>query len=171
MAGYPPPYPPPVPPPGPPFGYDPRAQRRYLRDQMRAQRDAMRAQRDLYRYQTRGLRRTSILGPILLIAVGIIFLLIQSGRLPHQRFWVWYAHWWPLLLVGAGVILLAEWAFDQFYPHDPSQPHYRRSLGGGVFTLLLVFGIAGIADSSPASPSTRTTSTSSSATSTSPTRI
>ena len=144
MAGYPPPYPPPVPPPGPPYGYDPRAQRRYMRDQMRAQRDAMRAQRDLYRYQTRGLRRTSILGPLLLIAVGIIFLLIQSGRLPHQRFWEWYAHWWPLLLVAAGVVLLAEWAFDQFYPHDPNQPRYRRSLGGGVFTLLLVFGIAGV---------------------------
>jgi len=115
-----------------------------MRDQMRAQRDAMRAQRDLYRYQTRGLRRTSILGPILLIAVGIVFLLIQSGHLPHQRFWEWYAHWWPLLLVGAGLILLAEWAFDQFSPHDPTQPRYRRSLGGGVFTLLLIAGLVGL---------------------------
>jgi DUF4097 and DUF4098 domain-containing protein YvlB len=139
MSGYPPPYPPP--------GYDPRDQRRFVRDQARAQRDAFRAQaraqRDLYRYQMRGLRRGSILAPLMLIAAGVVFLLIQTGRLPQQRFWEWYGHWWPLLLVAAGAILLAEWAFDEFYPHDPQQPRYRRSIGGGIFLLFLIFGISG----------------------------
>ena len=136
MAGYPPPYPPP--------GYDPRAQRRFLRDQARAQRAAFRAQREQMRYQMRGMRRGSILGPILLIAIGIIFFLIQTGRLNHDRFWGWYTQWWPLLLVGAGLIVLAEWAFDQHQLRDPQHPRYRRSLGSGVFFLIFFFVVAGV---------------------------
>src|ERR1019366_3432872 len=130
MASNPPPYPPP--------GYDPRAQRRFLRDQARAQHDAIRAQRDQVRLQMRSLRRGSVLGPILLIAIGVLFLLIETGRLDHQRFWEWYGHWWPLLLVVAGVVLLAEWTFDQVHLRDPQRPPYRRSLGGGGFLLLLL---------------------------------
>ena len=80
MASYPPP-----PPPPPPPGYDPQAQRRYQRDQfraqMRAQRDAFRAQRQQIRYQMRGMRRGSVLGPLLLIAIGVLFLLIETSRL------------------------------------------------------------------------------------------
>jgi DUF4097 and DUF4098 domain-containing protein YvlB len=142
MASYP-------PSPPPPPGYDPRDQRRFQRDQfraqMRAQRDAMRAQRDHVRFQMRSLRRGSVLGPILLIAIGVLFLLDATGRLDHQRFWEWYGHWWPVLLVAAGVVLLAEWAFDQFHMRDPQRPPYRRTLGGGVFLLLLILGFAGYA--------------------------
>jgi DUF4097 and DUF4098 domain-containing protein YvlB len=145
MAGYPPPYPPPGTPPGaPPPGYDPRDQRRYERDQQRAQRYAYKAQRDLYRYQMRGLRRGSILGPILLIAIGIVFLLLQTGRIDTHRFWDWYGHSWPLLLVGAGIVLLAEWGFDQFYLRDPEHPQYRRSIGGSVFLLFIIFAVTGV---------------------------
>jgi DUF4097 and DUF4098 domain-containing protein YvlB len=140
MASYPPPPVPPIPPPG----YDPRSQRRYLRDQARAQRAAFRAQMRQMRYQMRGMRRGSVLGPILLIAIGVVFLLIQSGRLDHDHFWGWYGHWWPLLLVGAGVVVMAEWALDQMAMRDPERPAYRRSLGGGVIFLLLLFVIAGI---------------------------
>ncbi len=143
MASYPPPVPPPVPPPG----YDPRASSRYYRDQARAQRAAERAQREQYRYQMRGLRRGSVLGPILLIGIGILFLLLETGRLDHDHFWGWYGHWWPLLLVGAGVIVLAEWAFDQFNLRDPQRPAYRRSLGGGVGLLLILLIFSGIAAS------------------------
>src|SRR6185437_11609572 len=107
-------YPPPVPPPG----YDPRDQQRFMRDQMRAQaraqRDAFRAQREQMRYQMRSMRRGSILGPILLIAIGVIFLLMQTGRIDRTHFWGWYGHWWPLLLVIAGCAVLAEWAVDQY---------------------------------------------------------
>jgi DUF4097 and DUF4098 domain-containing protein YvlB len=140
MAGYPPPYPPP--------GFDPRAQRRFLRDQARAQaraqRDAFRAQREQVRYQMRNMGRGSILGPLLLIAAGVVFLLIQTGRIDHSRFWGWYGRWWPLLLVVAGVVVLAEWALDQFVLRDPQRPPYRRSLGGGVVVLVIAFVVAGI---------------------------
>lgn len=140
MASTPPPYPPP--------GYDAReqarAQRRYMRDQARAQRDAYRAQRMQMNYQMRGMRRGSVLGPLLLIAVGVVFLLMETGRIDHDRFWGWYGHWWPLLLVGAGVVVLAEWALDQFWLSDPDRPPYRRSLGGGVVFLVLVLALSGV---------------------------
>ena len=144
MASYPPGVPPvpPVPPPAP--GYDPRAQRRYLRDQARAQRDAFRAQRDQMRYQMRSMRRGSIVGPLMLIAVGIVFLLIETGHLDHMRFWEWYGHWWPLVLVVAGLVVLAEWALDQYLLRDPQRPAYRRSVGGGVMFLLLMFAFTGV---------------------------
>ncbi|WP_158941788.1 DUF4097 family beta strand repeat-containing protein [Granulicella sp. S190] len=142
MGSYPPPpYPPP---PGPPYGGDWKYQRRVLKEQARAQRDVARAQRDAYRYQVRSLRRSSILGPLLLISVGILFLLVQTGRLASHRLWDFYGRFWPILFVGAGVIMLLEWAYDQYMQSDSTQPRYRRRLGGGVFTLLLIFGISGI---------------------------
>jgi DUF4097 and DUF4098 domain-containing protein YvlB len=115
-----------------------------LKDQARAQRDMLRAQRDAYRYQTRGLRRSSILGPLVLIAVGVIFLMIQTGHLQSYRFWEWYGRFWPLLLVGAGVIMLLEWAYDQYAQSDDAQPHYRRRVGGGVVTIVAILAITGI---------------------------
>jgi DUF4097 and DUF4098 domain-containing protein YvlB len=130
--------------PPPPPGYDPRVQRRLLRDQARAQRAAFRMQREQMRFQMRSLRRGSVVGPILLIAVGVVFLLLQTGHIDHRQFWDWYGHWWPLLLVCAGLIVLAEWGFDQFNLRDPQRPAYRRSVGGGVIILVLLFAIAGV---------------------------
>jgi DUF4097 and DUF4098 domain-containing protein YvlB len=141
MGTYP---PPPNTPPGPPYGGDWRYQRQVLKQQARAQRDMIKAQRDAYRYQLRGMRRSSILGPFLLISLGILFLLVQTGHLAGQRLWDWYGRFWPLLLVGAGIIMLLEWAYDQYIQSDPTQPHYRRRLGGGVFTLLLILIITGV---------------------------
>jgi DUF4097 and DUF4098 domain-containing protein YvlB len=144
MANYPPPYPPPGAPGGPPYGNDWKYQRRILKDQARAQRDMLRAQRDAYRYQTRGMRRSSILGPLVLISLGVVFLLIQTGRIQSYRFWEWYGRFWPLLLVGAGVVMLLEWAFDQYTQSDSTQPRYRRRVGGGVFTLLVLLVLTGL---------------------------
>ena len=142
MASYPPP------PPPPPPGYDPRAQRRYQRDQfraqMRAQRDAIRAQSYQIRAQMRGMRRGSVLGPLLLIAVGVLFLLVETSRLNLSRFWEWYGHWWPMLLVAAGIVLLAEWTFDQVHLRDPERPPYRRSVGFGVIIMLFFLVLAGV---------------------------
>jgi hypothetical protein len=142
MGNYPPPpYPPP---PGPPYGNDWKYQRRVLKDQARVQRDMLRAQREAYRYQTRSLRRSSILGPLVLITVGIIFLAVQTGHLQGYRLWEWYGRFWPFLLVGAGVVMLLEWAYDQRTQSDPTQPRYRRRVGGGVFTLLVLLAFTGV---------------------------
>jgi DUF4097 and DUF4098 domain-containing protein YvlB len=146
MAGYPPPFPPPT---GSPYGYDPRQQRRILRDQAKAQRDMFKAQRDLYRQQqrnvlmqARGMRRGSILGPLIVVAVGVMLLIVRVGWLPFPRFAASYGRWWPLLFVAAGLVLVLEWAFDQ--RERPGQtPQVRRRIGGGVFLLLLVLAVTG----------------------------
>src|SRR3954454_24255235 len=106
MAGYPPP-PPGTPPPSQPPGWDPWQQRRYVRDQARAQRAAARAQAAQWALQARAMRRGSILAPLLLITVGVVFLLIETGKIDRAHFWGWYAQWWPLLLVCAGLVVLA----------------------------------------------------------------
>jgi DUF4097 and DUF4098 domain-containing protein YvlB len=143
MSTQPPPYSP------PPFGYDPRQQARFMREQMkmqaRAQKAAFRAQRDLYRYQFRGYRRSSILGPFLVLAAGIIILLIRMGRIPMAQFGIWYGRWWPVLLVGAGLILVAEWAFDQSQSHTnpDGTPYVRRGIGGGAITLIIFLALSG----------------------------
>jgi len=139
MANQPPPYPP----PGPPYGNDWRYQRRLMKEQARMQRDMIRAQQHAYRQQLRGMRRGSIVGPLMVISIGIVFLLVQTGRIASHDLWLWYGRWWPALLVGAGIVMLLEWSFDQ-YMHSGETPIRRRSIGGGVFTLLLLFGIAGI---------------------------
>jgi DUF4097 and DUF4098 domain-containing protein YvlB len=138
MAGYPPPYPPPPPGPyGPPNGQDWKYQRRMLRDQAKAQRDQ-------YRYQMRAMRRRSILGPVIVVLVGVVFLLTETGHLRNDRLWDWYGHWWPLLLVVVGIVLLAEWGIDQLRPQDPQRPYFRRSIGGGVIGLVIALSITGI---------------------------
>ena len=140
MANYPPPYPP----PGPPYGNDWKYQRLVMKEQARMQRDMLRAQQHAYRQQLRGMRRGSIVGPMLVIALGVVFLLVQTGQLESHRLWDWYSRFWPLLLVGAGAIMLLEWAFDQHIQSDPTRPRYRRGIGGGVFTLLLLLGLTGL---------------------------
>ncbi len=141
MAGYPPPYPP----PGPPYAPGPgdwRYQRRMMRDHARAQRDLYRAQRDAYRQQYRGMRRGSIVGPLLVIAVGVVFLLVQTGKLSSNRLWSFYGHWWPLLLIFVGVVILIEWGFDQFFRTD--KPYVARGIGGGVVALLIGLAVVGV---------------------------
>jgi len=101
-----------------------------------------RMQRAQMRMQMRAMRRRSIVGPLVLLMLGILFLLAQSGRVSWARELGWYATWWPLVLVAAGTVLLIEWGFDQFVvPSDTPLP--RRSLGGGVVTLLIFLAIAG----------------------------
>ena len=135
------------PPPNAPWGYTPKQQARMARDQYKAQARAAvlaaKAQRDLVRFQTRGLRRGSILGPLIVLSAGIVILLIHTGRIPLASFTVWYGRWWPLFLVLAGVILVAEWAFDQAIPRAESTPFVRRGVGGGAIFLLILLALTG----------------------------
>ena len=128
MASNPPPYPPPS-----PGQYPPQDPRRQVRDYARAQRDQARAQRQYWRAYWRGGRRASVTGPIILLMIGVIALLIEMGRLNGYAVWNWYAQWWPLLLIGLGLILLLEYFLDRGDPYAG-----RRSGGGFVFLILLL---------------------------------
>lgn len=106
-----------APPPFPP--YDPKTQYRVYREQQkaawRAQQDAWKAQRHAMKANYAGAfgpRVPSVVGPVLLIGVGIVALLVVTGRIAGGDFWTWYGKWWPLLLIGAGLALLGEWVID-----------------------------------------------------------
>jgi len=54
----------------------------------------------------------SLFGPLLLIAAGVIWLLVQSGNIPAANLWA-LTHLWPFLLIGAGlgIILKSYWQY------------------------------------------------------------
>src|SRR6202789_501692 len=140
---------PPNTPPGggqPPYApYDPKTQWRVYREQQkaawRAQRDAFKAQRYAAKAGYYGgvytPRTPSVVGPIMLIGVGVVALLILTGHIAAFEFWTWYAHWWPVLLIGAGLALLGEWALDL-----RSKTPVRR--GGSFVGILVLLAIIGL---------------------------
>jgi DUF4097 and DUF4098 domain-containing protein YvlB len=124
--------------------YDPKVQWQAYREQQkaqwRAQRDAWRAQRQAWkakRWGPFGPHVPSIVGPLILIAIGVVWLLIYSGRISGPEFWSWYGHWWPVLLIAAGLALLGEWALDM----RRATP-VRRS--GGFVGVLVFLGLLGL---------------------------
>jgi DUF4097 and DUF4098 domain-containing protein YvlB len=139
---------PPTPPPGggaqPPYPpYDPKTQYRVYRAQQkaawRAQRDAWKAQGQAWRASyiaAYGPRVPSVVGPIILISIGVIALLVLSGRIGAGDFWAWYGQWWPLLLIIAGLALLGEWAIDL-----RRETPVRR--GGSFVGILIVLAFLG----------------------------
>ena len=134
-GGAPPPYPP----------YDPKTQWRVYREQQRsawrAQRDAWKAQRYAYKAGAYGPRVPSLVGPVILIGVGIVALMIVSGYVNSAQFFTWYGRWWPLVLILAGLGLLGEWAMDL----RRETPVRRSGSFVGIIILLafLGFGAAG----------------------------
>lgn len=140
--------------------YDPRwqkAQERFYRDQQRmadrqgrAQQKAAeaawkaqsRAQRDQWKMYWQGQRRTSLVGPVLLIALGVIFFLIHAGKVSAVTFFGWYGHWWPFLLIIIGLLRLAEWAIDRARAPQGAPP-LRYGMGPGVGLLLVLLVAAG----------------------------
>jgi DUF4097 and DUF4098 domain-containing protein YvlB len=130
-----------APPPFPP--YDPKTQYRVYREQQKA---AWRAQRDAWKAQQHAMRANyvgaygprvpSVVGPIILIGVGVVALLVVTGHIAGIDFWTWYGKWWPLLLIGAGLALLGEWAIDM-----RRKVPVRR--GGSFVGIIVVLAILG----------------------------
>jgi DUF4097 and DUF4098 domain-containing protein YvlB len=127
-----------VPPP-----YDPKTQWRVYREQQkaawRAQRDAWRAQRHAWKANYMGPygpRVPSVVGPVILVATGIVALLVMTGHINADSFWNWYGQWWPLLLIGAGLALMGEWALDM-----RRKTPVRR--GGSFIGILILLAIVG----------------------------
>ena len=57
-------------------------------------------------------QKRSLFGPLLLIAIGVIWLLIRSGTIPASNLWA-LTYIWPFLLIAAGIglILRPYWAY------------------------------------------------------------
>lgn len=81
-------------------------------------------------------RRRSIAGPLLLIAIGVIFLMRNLG-FPIPIFED-FARWWPLLLLVLGLVRLAEY----FYARSSGHP--TPYMGGGAVFLMIVIICAGL---------------------------
>ena len=83
-------------------------------------------------------RRRSFAGPVVLIILGVIFLLGNMHLLSWSRLGLWFAHYWPLLLILWGVLKLIE---HQQAQRDGLPP---RGIGaGGVFLAMMIvfFGL------------------------------
>ena len=87
-------------------------------------------------------RRRSIAGPIVLIALGVVFLLGNMHVLTWQRLAFYWARYWPVLIILWGVIKLFEHWSDQ------RQGLPGRGVGaGGVLLIifLIIFGLSATA--------------------------
>jgi DUF4097 and DUF4098 domain-containing protein YvlB len=121
--------------------YDPKTQWRAYREQQKAawhaQREAWKAQRHAWKtHYWGGQHASSIVGPLILIAIGVVWLLVYSGHISAEQFWSWYAHWWPAILIAAGLALLAEWMLDL-----RRDVPVRRHGPGGLIVLLVILGL------------------------------
>ena len=83
-------------------------------------------------------RRRSLAGPLVLIAIGVFFLLRTSHLINSAVLHHWFAHWWPVLLIFWGVIRLAEYYSDLNSGYPP------RRMGGGAVFLLIMLIIVGL---------------------------
>ena len=83
-------------------------------------------------------RRRSMTGPFILIIVGVIFLLGNLHLISWGRLGIWFAHYWPLLLIFWGVLKLVE--------HSRAKREGMAAPGigaGGVFLLIFLI-VAGL---------------------------
>lgn len=82
--------------------------------------------------------RRSFAGPIVLILLGLLFLLGNLHLLSWSRLTIWFAHYWPVLLILWGIVKLIE--------HYQAQHEGTRAPGigvGGIFLMvvIVVFGL------------------------------
>jgi len=78
-------------------------------------------------------------GPILLISLGVLFLLGTMGILHWNNLGRWFAHYWPVILIFAGVVKLLEYQSAQRAGYRP------RGIGAGGIFLVIVFIVIGLA--------------------------
>lgn len=79
-------------------------------------------------------RPRSIVGPLVLITIGVLFLLRTTGVISFQSLRTWMVHYWPLLLIFWGVAKLLE----HIWARQHGEPTPRLGAGG---IMLLIFVI------------------------------
>lgn len=84
-------------------------------------------------------RPRSVFGPLFIAAIGAIFLLRNFGVISYQNFGLWFAHYWPLLLVFWGLVKFAEYQWAR----RNNQPYPGVGAGGATFIIILI--VAGLA--------------------------
>jgi hypothetical protein len=79
-------------------------------------------------------RHRSLFGPLVLVAIGVLFLLRNMGVISYRNLGWWFSRYWPMLLIVWGVVKLCEqlWARKKGYPPP------RIGAGGVVFLVFLV---------------------------------
>jgi len=90
-------------------------------------------------------RPRSIVGPLVLITIGVLFLLRTTGVISFVSFRNWMVHYWPLLLIFWGVAKLAE----HVWARQHGEPTPRLGAGGVVllvFVILFGTGVTRTAD-------------------------
>src|SRR5262249_3545230 len=75
-------------------------------------------------------RPRSIVGPLILITMGVVALLFTTGVIPRGAFWAWFARSWPIFLIVAGIIKLAEYYWARSKGQTPPR------MGGGSIVFL-----------------------------------
>jgi len=82
------------------------------------------------------MRRGSVIGPLILIGLGILFLLRTVGHIPVGSL---IAAWWPFVLIGWGALRLVEicvWAFQ-------SKPLPNNGISSGEWVLVFFICLIG----------------------------
>ena len=84
-------------------------------------------------------RKRSIFGPVVLIGMGIVLLLVSSGRLSAREFFKLFADYWPVVLIVWGAIKLVE------YMQAKREGYPAPGIGGGGIVLLIFLILFGTA--------------------------
>lgn len=83
-------------------------------------------------------RPRSLFGPLLLIAIGILFLLRNFGVISSNAFWWWFSRYWPVLLILLGLVRLVEYMWARQSGSPPPR------MGAGAIVVLVFFIIFGL---------------------------
>ena len=83
------------------------------------------------------MRRPSLVGPIILIAIGLLFLL--RNFLPGLQLLELLSRYWPYALIVWGVVRLIEVLFD----HRSGPGAGRKGVSGGEWVLVALVCVAG----------------------------
>ncbi len=80
----------------------------------------------------------SFAGPVVLIIIGVLGLLGTMGMLEFHRIFLWFAHYWPALLILWGIIKLIEY-------QQASRSGVRSGgIGAGGVVLIVFLVVAGL---------------------------